>query len=90
MSEKLPAFESQKFQNINLKLNKIQLTNIVKVLKNIKNYDNTIQITRNSLVFSLIKAAMDNDIKILELDKVGYTFKELYDLPNNGKKVNEN
>ena len=82
MSEKLPAFKSQKFQNTSLKLNKNQLTNIVKVLANIKNYDKTIQITRNSLIFSLIRAAMDNNIKILELDKVGYTFKELFDLSN--------
>jgi len=87
MSEKLPVFDSQKFQCANLKINKNQLTNITEVLDNIKKYNKTIQITRNSLIFSLLKAAMDNDIKILKLDKVEYTFRELMDLPNKSKKA---
>lgn len=85
MSEKLPVFDSQKFQYANLKINKNQLTNITEVLDNIKKYNKTIQITRNSLIFSLLKAAMDNDIKILKLDKVEYTFRDLMDLPNKSK-----
>ena len=52
------------------------------MLENIMKYNNTVQITRNSLVYCQLKAAMQNDIKILELDKVKYTFKELMDLPN--------
>lgn len=87
MSEKLPVFESQKFQYVNLKVNKKQLTNITEALANILKYNNTIQITRNSLIYSMLKAAIDNDIKIIELDKVAYTFKELMDLPNKSKKA---
>ncbi|MGH4125484.1 MAG: hypothetical protein ACREV6_21430 [Clostridium sp.] len=84
MSEKLPAFECQKFKYVNLKINKNHLINITKVLENIKKYDKTIQITRNSLIYSLLKAAIDNNIKILELDGAEYTFKELMGLTKKG------
>ncbi len=80
MSEKLPTFECQKFKYVNLKINNTQLISITKALDNIKKYDKTIQITRNSLIYSLLKAAIDNNIKILELDGAEYTFKELMDL----------
>lgn len=80
MSEKLPTFQCQKFKYVNLKINNNHLMNITKVLENIKKYDKTIQLTRNSLIYSLLKAAIDNNIKILELDGVEYTFKELMDL----------
>jgi hypothetical protein len=87
MSEKLPVFRTEKFQTANLKLSKDQLASITEALLIIKKYNRTIQITRNSLVYSLLKAAMNNDIKILQIDGVEYTFKELMDLPNKSKRV---
>lgn len=87
MSEKLPTFESKKFQNINLKINRDQLNNITEVVANIIKYDKTIQITRNTLIYSLLKAAIQNDIKILEIDEVKYTFSELVDLPKKSIKI---
>ena len=90
MTDKLPAFESKIFQNINLKMNKTQLTSITDVVANIIKYDNTIQISRNSLIYSLLRAAIQNDIKILEIDGVEYTFGELMDLSNKSESIKVN